>query len=128
MGLYDGFKDLISLAQKIDNKDLYSNLLEVQQKLLELQEENTNLKAQIKEMQNTTELENRIVRDNVYTVVTLRDDEQAIRYCSACWDKDRKLVQITITRNTINGIEESCRRVNCPICQNKFKTSNNVRW
>jgi len=93
MGVYEAVKDALSIARKADNIPLMQALLDAQEQALALQEECTKLKEQVKELQDTKELEKRIIRHEC-TVVTLNGDEQAIRYCSACWDRDRKLVQV----------------------------------
>ncbi len=44
MSFYDGFKDVLSVAQKADNIDLYRKLLDLSAQALEMQDEITQLK------------------------------------------------------------------------------------
>jgi len=127
MAVYDIIKDIAKVAKNAGNIEIFNSLLDVQQQALDLQQENVKLKQQLEELQNIKELENRVVRHE-YTIITLKDDGSDIRYCSSCWDKDRKLVQIIVSRPSINGIESSSSKVKCPICENAFWTGRNVRW
>ncbi|HEZ7991258.1 MAG TPA: hypothetical protein RWO66_09965 [Ruminococcus sp.] len=46
MGLYEGIKDAIGLAQKADNIDLYKQLLDLGAQALEMQAEITRLREE----------------------------------------------------------------------------------
>ncbi len=54
---YEILKDLKSLSEKHNNKEISNKVLELQNKFYELKEENENLKAQIEELKNMSELE-----------------------------------------------------------------------
>ena len=103
MGLYEGIKDAIGLAQKADNIDLYKQLLDLGAQALDMQAEITRLREENAELKKDRDLERRIVRhksENVddstmeYPYITLADDKQNIRYCALCWGRDKKLIQL----------------------------------
>ena len=50
MALYDFVRDAINVAQKADNIDLIKQLLEIGQMALDLQNENSELKRKIDEL------------------------------------------------------------------------------
>jgi hypothetical protein len=81
MGIYEAIKDAIVVAQKADNVDLQKQLLALQTQVIELVEENRALKSQL-----TTRAQLKFER-NGYTL-------NGERFCSACWDKDGKLVHL----------------------------------
>ena len=109
MGLYEGIKDAISLAQKVDNIDLIrklldlgSDALDMQAKIQTLSEENATLKAY-----------NNLSDDIEYypdPYITRKSDDKNIRYCAACWADKQKLVVLQRDR-------EKDRYMNCPLCK-----------
>ena len=109
MGFFEAFKDVIKVAQKTDNIDLYRQLLDLGAQALELQEENVRLKAENEKLKFRNNLEDKVVRYND-PFITLNDDKQEIKYCSRCWDVDRVLVQVRCMENGY---------FNCPNCNNK---------
>ena len=93
MSFYDKFKDVLSIAQKADNIELYRQLLELSAQALDLQEENTRLHREIEELRNKANISQQIER-HPETYITLKDDEQHLLYCAHCWDSEEKLVQL----------------------------------
>lgn len=104
MGIYDAFKDAISIAQKADNIDLYHRLLdlssqaiELQNKVYELTEENRSLKIKIDELQssNIVEEDIELLPQGYLIRKSEKDSGIDIRYCAACWQNFRKLMPYT---------------------------------
>lgn len=60
MGLYEGIKDAIGLAQKADNIDLYKQLLDLGAQALEMQAEITRLREENAELKKDRDLESKI--------------------------------------------------------------------
>ena len=106
MGWYDAIKDGISLAQKADNLPLVQSLIDAQKQILDLMNENNELKKYIEEIKRTQDLSEKIERhDDAYS--TLADDEHKRIYCSCCWDVKHILVQGNIT---------NIGKYHCPSC------------
>ena len=93
MGFYDAFKDVLNVAQKADNIELYRQLLDLSAQALDLQAENAKLKEENAQLKKNKVDEERLVRHK-QPYLTMRDDSQQIKYCSVCWDTSRKLVQM----------------------------------
>ena len=110
MGLYEGIKDAIGLAQKADNADLIKQLLDLGAQALEMQDEIRKLKEENEELKKANDLESRIIRHKDF-YITLRDDEQEIHYCTTCWGKDHKLIQLFDTDR-------------CVECERKWREAN----
>lgn len=93
MSLYDGIKDVAKLVQQADNIDLYRKLLDLSAQALDLQAENARLKEENAQLKKIKIDEERLVRHK-QPYLTMRGDEQHLKYCSVCWDTSRKLVQM----------------------------------
>lgn len=108
MGWYEAIKDGISLAQKADNLPLVQSLIDAQKQIMDLQQENNQLKEEIKKLKEIEDLSQKIERhEDAY--ITLKDDESKRIYCSCCWDTKRILVQGNITNTG---------KYRCPACGN----------
>jgi hypothetical protein len=93
MGLYDGIKDVAKVLQKADNIDLYKQLLDLSSQALELQNEVAKLQSENISLKKELEVEDDIERyENLF--VTRKSDDAKIKYCSHCWDAERKLIQV----------------------------------
>ena len=95
MGLYEGIKDIAGLVQKADNIDLYRKLLDLGAQALDMQKEIMELRQLNKELKEEINQERIIIRHKDGLYVTLEEDTQNIHYCSTCWGKDKKLIQLT---------------------------------
>ena len=93
MGIYESIKDIMSIAQKADNIELYRQLLDLSQQAFDLQAELNQLKEE-----NTELKKNHILEDDIeYYVdafVTRKSDKKPIKYCASCWVDKKKLVPI----------------------------------
>lgn len=93
MSIYDAFKDVIQIAMKADNLELYRQLLDLSAQALDLQAENARLKEVNESLMKRKITEDRIVRHNS-PYLTLSDDELKLKYCAVCWDSDQTLIQM----------------------------------
>ena len=109
MGLYEAFKDAISVAQKADNIELYRQLLDLSAQALDMQAEIAKLKEENAELKKRKDIANEIVRHE-HPFITLNGDEQTLCYCSHCWDSQQLLIQLNCHAN---GTFE------CPHCSAK---------
>lgn len=109
MGLYEGIKDAIGIAQKADNIELYRQLLDLGAQALEMQAEIARLTAENEELRKTRDIENSIIR-NEQPYITLTGENSDIRYCGTCWSMHKKLVQLLCYKSG---------EFNCPVCQTK---------
>ena len=106
MGWYEAIKDGIAVAQQADNVPLVRELIDAQKQILDLIEENQRLRVQVRELQETSDISEKIVRhEDAY--ITLKDDPQSLIYCSCCWDTKRILVQ---------GQKTGVGTYSCPSC------------
>ena len=103
MGFYDAFKNVLNIAQKADNIELYRQLLDLNAQAQDLQAENAKLKEENAQLKKNKTDEERIIRHK-QPYLTLTADDQQLKYCSVCWDTSRKLVQMKeMTENATYG-------------------------
>lgn len=93
MGLYDAFKDAISVAQKADNLELYRQLLDLSAQALDLQAEIAKLTEENKKLKAELTTKSAIVRHKG-AYITLESDEKAIPYCAICYGTKGQFLQL----------------------------------
>lgn len=93
MSFYDAFKDVISVAQKADNVELYRQLLDLSAQALDLQAEVARLREENLELKKSKDISEKIIRHEE-PVVTIDGDDKALYYCSHCWDSKNILIQL----------------------------------
>lgn len=110
MGFFDAFKDIMNMAQKVGNIELYRQLLDLGAQALELQAEVVNLREENTNLKQVNEIE-ADVEYHVDAFVTRTTDEKPIKYCAACWVDKRKLVPIQ---------DQKYNNYTCPLCKAKI--------
>lgn len=93
MSFYDAFKDVVNLAQKADNIELYRQLLDLGAQALDLQAEVARLREENVELRKEKDTEADI-EYYVDAFVTKKSDDKPIKYCAACWVDKKKLVPL----------------------------------
>lgn len=106
MGLYDGIKDVAKIVQQADNIELYRTLLDLGAQALDMQAEIAALQKENDELKAELHKKKSIIRHKgLY--ITLNGDQQGIAYCSPCFDKDSKLIQM---------FDYDEKYFRCPVC------------
>ena len=88
--------------------DVQAQILEMQQQMFELRQKAESLENENKRLVDVADINEKVERHNT-TFITLSDDNAKIPYCSACWDKDRILVQLPYRL----GFTSKCSNSNC---------------
>jgi hypothetical protein len=109
MNIVDHAKEIAELIKKYNDQDLYQRILELREEILWLREENLALHKDLKSLKEASDISARLRREgNCYF---LDDDKEKERpYCLTCWDADRKLVSLILTKHSRGT------RVRCDIC------------
>ena len=110
--LYSLVRDLIEEAKKQKNLELVEKLIDLKNAVSDIEDENRELKKQM-------ELQQRIVRHSDGMYITLENDSKEIKYCSTCWGRDKKLIQIDET------IERPDYLPKCHVCLAEFLEARN---
>lgn len=98
MNLYDAIKDAAKIAQKVDNIELYRTLIDLSRQAYELQEEILRLREENSQLKKRQEIESTIIRHQE-PVVTKADDSISAYYCAHCWDNEGRLFQVSCSEN-----------------------------
>lgn len=93
MSFYDGIKDVATVLKTAGNIELYQKLLDIGAQALDMQDELFHLKEENANLKKKNDLRPLIERHNE-SFITLKNDNQRLRYCSHCWDVEEKLVQL----------------------------------
>lgn len=93
MGLYEGIKDAIGIAQKADNIELYRQLLDLGAQALEMQAEIARLTAENEKLKKNQEIKAKVIRHKG-AYITLSDDEQCTPYCAVCYGNNGQFIQL----------------------------------
>jgi hypothetical protein len=108
MSFYDGIKDVATVLKTAGNIELYQKLLDIGAQALEMQDELRRLTEENENLKKKSDLRPLIERHNE-SFITLKNDNQKLRYCSHCWDAEEKLIQLLC--NEKSGTFE------CPHCE-----------
>ena len=93
MGVLDTAKEAVQLVQKIDNIELYKQILDLQSEIIKVVEENTHLKEQVKSLQETMKIKDSLsFEDNSYWIE--KDGVKNGPFCTHCWDREGMLVRL----------------------------------
>jgi hypothetical protein len=97
MSIIEHAKEVADLIKKYNDQELYERIVTLREEILELREENIQLKQEIKVLKETQDIGSKLIRQgNCYF---FEDDEKQERpYCLTCWDYDRKLVSLIMTK------------------------------
>ena len=112
MGLYEGIKDAIGIAQKADNIELYKQLIDLSSQALDMQTEIAKLREVNLELQKSKHTKKRLVRHE-QPYLTLEGDNPKVCYCAVCWGKDEKMIQM----ERINRDNDQIKLF-CSVCDN----------
>jgi len=90
-------RDLIGEAKKAKNLEMVDRLIEIKLALVEMQEENNNLKKQIAELEQSkvTEEDLELQPHGYYVKKSEMAAGKNIKYCAACWQNTKKLMPYT---------------------------------
>lgn len=98
MGIINEISDLFSklkgIAKFAKDQATMSLLMDLQEKFIELREENSDLRERLKENQDVKEIEKRIVRNNGDVADYTDENGNTYAICTTCWDNNRKIVQV----------------------------------
>jgi hypothetical protein len=107
MGIISEGVDLLKLANKAQNADLYKQLGEWIDKVNELQKQNEELTAERNQLREQVRFKGVVERINGYTFAQGDDEE----ICPRCAEVDRRAIHLMVLR-----IAPGATRLACPAC------------
>lgn len=122
MNIIQNVKEISDLIKKYNDQELYQKIVELREEILNLKEENLQLKERLSSIdQQSAHAEHLDRRGNVY-YLTNDDGTENGPYCMFCWDYERKLVNLSISRyRDRSGVTHES--YTCSICAARIKGS-----
>jgi hypothetical protein len=103
-------KEIAELVKKYNNMDLYQKIVDLRDEIFKLSEDNLTLKERVRELEKQQEITAQLTREgNVYWQITV-DGKKLGPFCMACWDGDRKLINVLQTRDRYGNLAIICGR------------------
>ena len=109
MGIIEEFKEVVKLAQKLDNMELYRKILDLQAEIIRVVEENMQLKAQVKELSKKLTIQETLEFKEEAYWRKLEDGTEDGPFCTSCWDSEQKLIRMIV-------FKKSGQPKGCPVC------------
>lgn len=99
MDIYQLIRDLIDEAKKEKNLEMINQLIEIKLALSEMQDENSELKRRILELEQAGIIEEdlELQPQGYYVKKSEKGEGINIRYCAACWQNHKKLMPYTMS-------------------------------
>ncbi|MSR87923.1 MAG: hypothetical protein EXS69_02050 [Candidatus Zambryskibacteria bacterium] len=115
MAIFDVLKTAAKVAQEAGKIDLYGQILEVYEKLLEQQKQIVELEGVNKELREKLETKESLQYQNGAYWAVKEDASKDGPFCSRCWDVEKNTVRLKPCGNQAFH--------SCPECKSQFKTS-----
>jgi len=94
VGVVENVKQIAEVLRKIDNVELYRQILDLQAEILQLVEENRQLKARVREVEEQLTINAVLVFEKDCYWRPQEKGSPDGPYCSNCWDNRRQLVRM----------------------------------
>lgn len=94
MSLFDILKLAAKAFKESGKIEQYNQILDVQQKLLEMQEKIRVQDIEIRDLKEKLKIKGEIFFEKDACWIKKKDSSKEGPYCSACWDKNNKLIHL----------------------------------
>lgn len=94
--IVDHVKEIASLVQKYQNQELYQKIVDLRDEIFEMREANLTLKEQVRELRQAQEIDDQLVKERNHYFRQHPTKGKLGPYCMACWDADRKLINVSV--------------------------------
>ncbi len=112
MEILDEIKSVAKIIKQTDNIELYSQILDIQGCIMELLQQNNDLRAQVDELQTKLKTKEKLVfLNNAYWIEN--SDQKDGPFCSNCWDTKQIMVRL---------LERHKGIYSCPNCKNDVRS------
>ncbi len=113
MSIFDALKSTAKVLQEAGKIEQYQQILDAMAKLLEMQNRITELESENKDLEEKLRIkQNLAYENNAYWIN--KEDQKDGPFCPRCWDKDKALIRVPTYPTDIWSI--------CPECKNPVQT------
>ena len=113
MGAFDILgqaKEIAELVRKYNNMELYQKIVDLRDEIYKISEENLSLKERVKELERQQDISAELARDGNVYYRAVEGGKKIGPYCMACWDADRKLVNLILGNDAYGNGTIKCGR------------------
>lgn len=111
LAIVEHAKEIAELIRKYNDIELYQKIVDLRDEIFALREDNLALREKVKELEEAADIAPRLSRNgNVYNL-TEKDGAKKGPFCMTCWDADRKLVNLLLSKDRW-GEHIYCNRCN----------------
>ena len=119
MTLVGEFKEIGTFLQKAGNMDLYTTLIAIREKDLEIMDENRKLREEVIKLKESLKIKGQLkYEDNAYWQI--EGKEKRGPFCPKCWDDGKKLIHFIV--------KEDSTYWKCPKCMLVAKEKDAECW
>lgn len=111
MAIFDELKSVAKTLQEANKIPQYEQILGVQEKLLEMQNRIFELDTENKEMKEKLKTKESLIYERNAYWIEKDDEKNDGPFCSCCWDNDKKTIRMQPCDNPAY--------YDCPKCKNK---------
>ena len=97
MDIIGNIKNVAKTIQQIDNIELYSKILNVQQEAMDLVDENRKLKDDVRELKDSLKVKEELIFER--SCYWIKGEKKDGPFCTRCWDVDKNLVRMHPSHN-----------------------------
>jgi hypothetical protein len=105
----DAIKGIVALAKKNKSQEMLELALAVQEKLIELQGENWELKEKIKDLSHKDEMDKDVIRNPNGFLTKKSEEGKNLNYCGSCYGSNGYFIPLT----PIGNGQFICPQKNC---------------
>ena len=94
MSIISEFKEIANFLQKSGNIGLYKKLIAIQQKNLEIMDENNNLREELAKLKEALRIKGSlVVKNDAYWLEKDKETKDG-PFCTKCYDDEKKLIHL----------------------------------
>lgn len=113
MSTLDNIKEIADFFRKEGHEKLLKKALAVQEEIIKYNREETQLKIQLKDVQNRFDIHSKMKYEKPFYVQ--ENDSQP--FCAVCWENDHKAIHLT---GPYGEVDSTKRYYTCNVCSNWF--------
>lgn len=110
MNVMESIKSITEIVRKIDNLELYRQILDLQSETMKLMEEKNELQQRVKELEGERRTQESLTFDQDAYWRQLSGGKKDGPFCSNCWDVKRTLVRLHFMGNVEYSQCPSCKK------------------
>ncbi len=112
MSILDNAKQVAKAVEEIHNLELYQRVLNLHSDIIELVEQNNQLRNELEELKKKQHIKGRLRQLDksqlVYFLFNDKDTQEDGPFCTVCWDVDQKLVR-PFSYESDHGVRYVCQ-------------------